>query len=50
MTASTTRPITSEMRLIAASAQDLSKIYGSGASEVRALDGVSIDVYAGEPP
>jgi putative ABC transport system ATP-binding protein len=35
-------------RLVAASARDLRKVYGSGESEVRALDGVSIDLYAGE--
>ncbi|HWJ08946.1 MAG TPA: ATP-binding cassette domain-containing protein, partial [Nocardioides sp.] len=33
---------------IAARAVDLQKIYGSGDSEVRALDGVSIDLAAGE--
>jgi putative ABC transport system ATP-binding protein len=32
----------------AATAHDLVKIYGHGESEVRALDGVSIDVHSGE--
>jgi len=48
MTTPTTGPITSEARPVAASAHDLTKLYGSGASEVRALDGVSLDLYAGE--
>ncbi|MCX6396690.1 MAG: ABC transporter ATP-binding protein [Propionibacteriales bacterium] len=33
---------------IAASAIGLTKVYGSGASEVRALDGVTLDLHAGE--
>ena len=41
-------PITSKIRSIAASAHDLTKVYGAGESEVRALDGVSLDLYAGE--
>ncbi|MDP3892093.1 ABC transporter ATP-binding protein [Nocardioides sp.] len=32
----------------AAHTSDLRKIYGSGASEVRALDGVTLDLYAGQ--
>ena len=32
----------------AASAADLTKVYGSGASEVRALDGVTLDLHAGQ--
>jgi putative ABC transport system ATP-binding protein len=48
MTNPLTGPITSETRPIAASAHDLTKVYGSGESEVRALDGVSLDLYAGE--
>ncbi|QZY30694.1 ABC transporter ATP-binding protein [Nocardioides coralli] len=35
-------------RTVAASAQDLVKIYGRDEAEVRALDGVSIELYAGE--
>jgi putative ABC transport system ATP-binding protein len=38
----------SEGRPIAASAHDLTKVYGSGESEVRALDGVTLDLYDGE--
>ncbi|PVG82914.1 peptide ABC transporter ATP-binding protein [Nocardioides gansuensis] len=38
----------SETRPVAASAVDLTKVYGSGESEVRALDGVTLDLYAGE--
>ncbi|HNN48537.1 MAG TPA: ABC transporter ATP-binding protein, partial [Marmoricola sp.] len=38
----------SRARAIAAQAQDLTKIYGAGESEVRALDGVTIDLYAGQ--
>ncbi len=33
---------------VAASVRDLTKIYGSGQTEVRALDGVSLDIGAGE--
>jgi putative ABC transport system ATP-binding protein len=43
-----TGPTSRDVRPIAASARDLAKVYGSGGSEVRALDGVSIDLYAGE--
>jgi len=35
-------------REIAAQAIDLHKTYGKGAAEVRALDGVSLDLYAGQ--
>ena len=35
-------------RRIAARVTGLTKIYGSGLAEVRALDGVSLDLYAGE--
>ena len=33
---------------VAASVRDLTKIYGSGQTEVRALDGVTLDIGAGE--
>jgi putative ABC transport system ATP-binding protein len=33
---------------VAARAIDLTKVYGSGAAEVRALDGVTLDIIAGE--
>jgi putative ABC transport system ATP-binding protein len=33
---------------VAARAVDLTKVYGEGGAEVRALDGVSLDVHAGE--
>ena len=33
---------------LAARAIDLTKVYGSGAAEVRALDGVTLDILAGE--
>ena len=36
------------MTAVAASAHDLVKIYGKDETEVRALDGVTIDLYAGE--
>ena len=32
----------------AASARDLVKIYGKDETEVRALDGVTVDLFAGE--
>ncbi len=35
-------------RAAAARAVDLTKTYGSGQAEVRALDGVTVDLYAGE--
>ena len=35
-------------RRVAARVTDLTKIYGSGLAEVRALDGVSLDLYEGE--
>ena len=35
-------------RVPAARIRDLTKVYGSGQTEVRALDGVSLDLYAGE--
>jgi putative ABC transport system ATP-binding protein len=35
-------------RTVAAHATDLRKLYGSGDSEVHALDGVTLDLYAGE--
>src|SRR5215204_7637567 len=35
-------------RTIAARSVDLTKVYGVGDAEVRALDGVTIDLYAGE--
>ena len=34
--------------LVAARVVDLTKVYGSGAAEVRALDGVTLDIVAGE--
>ncbi len=39
---------TGEARPIAASAHDLTKVYGTDEAQVRALDGVSVDLYAGE--
>jgi putative ABC transport system ATP-binding protein len=39
---------TGETRTVAASAHDLVKVYGAEETEVRALDGVSVDLYAGE--
>ena len=33
---------------IAARTMDLTKVYGKGDAEVRALDGVTVDIYAGE--
>ncbi len=48
MTTPMTGPTTIESRPIAASVHDLTKIYGSGESAVRALDGVNLDLYAGE--
>ncbi len=41
-----TNPVTA--RAVAASAIDLTKVYGSGDMQVRALDGVTVDLYAGE--
>ncbi|MEZ5160205.1 MAG: ABC transporter ATP-binding protein [Marmoricola sp.] len=38
----------SRARQIAAQAVELTKVYGSGESAVRALDGVTIDLYAGQ--
>jgi putative ABC transport system ATP-binding protein len=35
-------------RTVAASVVDLTKVYGSGQAEVRALDGITLDLYAGE--
>jgi putative ABC transport system ATP-binding protein len=35
-------------RTVAARAQDLTKVYGEGQAEVRALDGITIDLYARE--
>ena len=37
-----------ETRTVAASSHDLVKVYGKDETEVRALDGVTIDLYAGE--
>jgi putative ABC transport system ATP-binding protein len=37
-----------EGRAVAARVIDLTKVYGSGAAEVRALDGVTLDIVAGE--
>ena len=39
---------TGETRTVAASAHDLVKVYGKDETEVRALDGVTVDLYAGE--
>ena len=36
------------MSQIAARAVDLTKVYGKGPAEVHALDGVTIDLHAGE--
>ncbi|QBR92775.1 ABC transporter ATP-binding protein [Nocardioides euryhalodurans] len=44
----TTTPSATTVRDVAASAHDLVKVYGHDEAEVRALDGVSIDLYAGE--
>ncbi|GAA1477553.1 ABC transporter ATP-binding protein [Nocardioides aestuarii] len=33
---------------VAASARDLTKVYGTGEAEVRALDGVTVDLFTGE--
>lgn len=41
-------PTASSATAVAARAVDLRKVYGSGDSEVRALDGVTIDLAAGE--
>src|SRR5690349_17546283 len=35
-------------REVAAHVRGLTKVYGEGAAEVRALDGVDLDLYAGE--
>ena len=35
-------------RTVAARVQDLTKVYGTGQAEVRALDGVTLDIYSGE--
>ena len=48
MTTMTTPLSQSAVRAVAASARDLVKTYGRDEAEVRALDGVSIDLYAGE--
>jgi putative ABC transport system ATP-binding protein len=40
--------IATTARKIAARTVDLSKVYGKGDAEVRALDGVTVEVYAGE--
>ncbi len=37
-----------DTRAVAASAHDLVKVYGKDETEVRALDGVTVDLYAGE--
>jgi putative ABC transport system ATP-binding protein len=36
------------MTTVAAHVEDLTKVYGSGDAEVRALDGVTLDLHAGE--
>jgi putative ABC transport system ATP-binding protein len=41
-------PATDEQRTAAAAARDLVKTYGHDEAEVRALDGVTLDLYAGE--
>ncbi|MDN5853071.1 MAG: ATP-binding cassette domain-containing protein, partial [Actinomycetia bacterium] len=38
----------SEQRSVAARATELSKTYGTGEAAVRALDNVTVDLYAGE--
>ncbi|WP_375001410.1 ABC transporter ATP-binding protein [Aeromicrobium sp. CTD01-1L150] len=43
-----TETVPSHSREVAARAADLVKTYGKGAAQVRALDGVSLDVRAGE--
>ena len=37
-----------DTRAVAARVVDLTKVYGSGDAEVRALDGVTLDIAAGE--
>ncbi len=44
----TEQTITVPAQTHAARVQDLTKIYGSGLAEVRALDGVTLDLYRGE--
>ncbi len=46
--ASTGRHAADETRGVAASARDLIKVYGKGEAEVRALDGVTVDLIQGE--
>ncbi len=48
MTTSAVTPPTSASGTAAARAIGLTKVYGSGESEVRALDGVTVDLRAGE--
>ena len=40
--------IEAEAREVAASARDLVKVYGKGEAQVRALDGVTVDLHRGE--
>jgi putative ABC transport system ATP-binding protein len=40
--------VTARRTRVAAHVRDLTKVYGSGDAEVRALDGVSLDLFAGE--
>ena len=41
-------PVRTSTPTIAARVQDLTKVYGKGETQVRALDGVSLDIHAGE--
>src|SRR6476660_8309288 len=40
--------VAADRSMVAARVVDLTKVYGSGDAEVRALDGVSLDIAAGE--
>jgi putative ABC transport system ATP-binding protein len=48
MTTPAAAPSSAPTGTVATSAVDLTKVYGSGESEVRALDGVTLDLRAGE--
>ena len=41
-------PTPATQRAVAVRVTDLTKIYGSGQAEVRALDGVTLDLYTGQ--
>jgi putative ABC transport system ATP-binding protein len=46
--AMTSAPTAPGQHTVAASARQLTKVYGADETEVRALDGVTVDLYAGE--